>query len=194
MKLFTENGLILAAALVFTGAASANKSDTIRLPAQLNTGTSYTAHGTMDKKTAMMVKYLLRNPHLQVKAEVHRHHPVAKPKTDVTVNYTIKGTTDRQTVLKLKRLLQNSKHIKIIARANINAKPHMAQNQRPARVYPAPNMTRYVPAYTPFYYNGVPPVYIQGNTVYYPVPVQSQAFKGQDKKQNRQPGLTVAGM
>jgi len=188
MKLFTENGLILAAALVFTGAASANKSDTIRLPAQLNTGTSYTAHGTMDKKTAMMVKYLLRNPHLQVKAELHRHRQPAKPKTDVTVNYTIKGTTDRQTVLKLKRLLQNSKHIKITARANINAKPRLVQNQRPARARP----TRYVPAYTPFYYNGKPPVYIQGNTIYYPIPVQSQAYQDQIEKQNIRPELNIA--
>ncbi len=175
MKLFSGNGIILFAAIIFTGIASANKTDAVRAPANIAGGTTYTAHGTTDLKTAMMLKYLLKNPHLRVQAQLQPRQKPAARQTEVMVNYTIKGKTDRQTVMKLKQLLQNSKHIKISAHANVNMNaPQISQNSV-SSPYAMQGMNNFVPAYTPFYSKGIPPVYVRGNMVYYPIPINTKA-------------------
>lgn len=145
-------------------------SNTNLTKAPLNSPT-YTASGTMSKKTAVLLTNLLRNPHLKVKAEVgNKIARRASNPTEVTVNYTITGKTDRQTALKLKRLLKNSNKIKISAHATVNL-PNRLTGQRTLSQQPHQFNHSFIGAYQPFYYNGRPPAYIQGNTIWYPVPV-----------------------
>lgn len=225
MKVLSGDGLIiLSAALLFTGIASATKTDQLK-PAQA-TSPTYTASGSMSKKSALLLTNLLRNPHLQVKATVgNQQHPniratsptytasgtmskksallltnllrnphlkvkaiagnqqpqsQAKRPMDVSVRYTIKGTTDRQTVLKLKRLLKNSKNIQIIAHANVNLPSRIVRQQPRSNAIVQPSRP-FIGAYKPFYYKGTPPVYIQGNTMWYPIPVRSSASQNHDQ-------------
>lgn len=137
---------------------------------------TYTSNGKMDKKTAIMLINLLRNPHLQVRASVNGQPlqtispqtaaaSMSRP-TNVLVNYTITGKTSRANVLKLKRLMQNSKHISISAHANIRSNPQrMANTQR--------FQNQFITGYTPFYSNVTPPTYIQGNVVWMPIPINN---------------------
>jgi len=147
---------------------------------KLESNSSYNANGSMDKKTAMMLINLLRNPHLQVRAEINGQRlqtispeqATKKNLSNVLVNYTITGKTDRKTVLKLKKLMQNSKHIQISAHMNINT------NQQ--RLVSAPryqNYPQFIGGYTPFYSNSLPPVYVQDNTIWMPVPINTPLTK-----------------
>ena len=183
-------GTALCAVVILNNSASAMKAVETQIETQKTTpkithfsnrttskliqNTTYTANGKMDKKTAVMLVNLLRNPHLQVRATVNGQRlQTISPKqtankklTDVFVNYTVTGKTDRKTVLKLKKLMQNSKHLQISAQMNINT------NQQRITNTPRPqNHPQFIGGYTPFYASSLPPVYVQGNTVWMPIPV-----------------------
>ncbi len=188
MKNFSKTTVIFSTALcavaILNNSASATKIETHKIANtsnqasnQLIPNATYTANGTMDKKTAIMLVNLLRNPHLKVRASVNGQRlqtinpeQTAKKKlTDAFVNYTITGKTDRKTVLKLKRLMQNSKQIQISAQMNINT-----QQQRIMNIPHPQYNPQFIGGYTPFYANSLPPVYVQGNTVWMPVPVNME--------------------
>jgi len=188
MKNFSKTTVIFSTALcavaILNNSASATKIEPNKITnfsnqtsSKMAPNTTYTANGKMDKKTAVMLVNLLRNPHLKVRATVNGQRlqtispeqTIHKKLTDVFVNYTITGKTDRKTVLKLKRLMQNSKQIQISAHMNINT-----QQQRIMNI-PRPQYNpQFIGGYTPFYANSLPPVYVQGNTVWMPVPVNME--------------------
>lgn len=188
MKDYSKTTVILSTALcavvILNNSASATKAVETQKVTNFSNQTAsklihnatYTANGKMDKKTAVMLVNLLRNPHLQVRATVNGERlqtispqkTVNKKLTDVFVNYTITGKTDRKTVLKLKKMMQNSKHIQINAHMNINTnQQYIAKTNTPS----LKNHPQFIGGYTPFYANSLPPVYVQGNTVWMPVPV-----------------------
>ena len=185
MKDFSKTTVIFSTALcavaMLNNSASATKIEThktINFSSQTSNkmvpNTTYTANGTMNKKTAVMLVNLLRNPHLQVRATVNgqRLQTISpeqtsnKKLTDVLVNYTITGKTDRKTVLKLKKLMQNSKHLQISAHMNINSNQQRIANTPRPQYQP-----QFIGGYTPFYASSLPPVYVQGNVVWMPIPV-----------------------
>jgi hypothetical protein len=166
INIISKTGIVLGVALLASSIVSANKTEAVSTNNNaINTtlNNAYTAHGTMSKKTALMVKYLLRNPHLKVSAVLskpaqHSNQAMAQKNT---FSYTVTGTTDRKTALKLKRMFQQNKHISISATVS-----------RPTQS--VETYTTYYPGYTPFYYKGTPPVYREGNTVWYPVKIEEQ--------------------
>ena len=173
VKHFSRNALLLSATVLFTGTTSATKTVELTTNNTLNMAKTYTAHGSMDKKTALMIKYLLRNPHLQVRAytgthtsQMDRH---VNKSSHLNVTYTIKGKTDRKTALRLKKLFQNSKHISVTA--NITYQP--ISNTLTSNTMP-PTVTTYFSEYTPFYYKGIPPLYTKGNMLMYPVRINDR--------------------
>ena len=197
MKDYSKTTVVLSTALcavvILSNSASATKAVETQKLTNFNNHTAsklvsnamYTANGKMDKKTAVMLVNLLRNPHLQVRATVNgqRLQTVSpeqttnKKLTDVFVNYTITGKTDRKTVLKLKRLMQNSKHIQISAHMNINTTQQRMVNTTQQRMVNTPrpqNHPQFIGGYTPFYARSLPPVYVQGNTVWMPIPVNME--------------------
>ena len=171
-KLFLLSSAALTVALATTS-VSANKPSMPTNVASSNlvsNNTTYTASGTMDKKTALMLTNLLRNPHLQVRAELNGQplqtispKPAMKSPMSILANYTITGKTDRKTVLKLKKLLQNSQNLQINAEAKFNT------NTRIANTPAFQNRSQFIPGYTPFYSNRTPPTYVQNNIVWVPV-------------------------
>ena len=189
MKDYSKTTVVLSTALcavvILSNSASATKVVETQEVTNFNNHTAsklvsnatYTANGKMDKKTAVMLVNLLRNPHLKVRATVNGQRlqtispeqTTNKKLTDVFVNYTITGKTDRKTVLKLKRLMQNSKHIQISAQMNINT-----NQQRIVNIPRAQNHPQFIGGYTPFYAKSLPPVYVQGNTVWMPIPVNME--------------------
>jgi len=167
MKLFTGDGVvILGVALLFTGVASATKTKDLQSPNVLSANTTYTASGTMSKQQAILLTNLLRNPHLRVKAEVGRQitarinnrslssAPVANP------TYSVSGTMSKKQAILLANLLRNP-HLQVKADVGRLAVQHPS-----IRIN-----DQFIGVYKPFNYNGRPPVYIQGNTLWYPVPV-----------------------
>ena len=174
IKHFSENALLLSATVLFTGLASATNTVEVSTGKVINTTKTYTAHGSMNKKTALMIKYLLRNPHLRVEAYAGRPtsqiNRQVNRSANINVSYTIKGKTDRKTALRLKKLFQNNKHISITA--NINYQP--TKNPTLASNVVKPTYTTYFSEYTPFYYKGVPPVYTKGNMLMYPVRINER--------------------
>jgi len=222
MKFLSKNGLILSAAVLFMGIASANKADNdadaiaVNLPTDTKTYTAsgstdlktaqmlvnllrnphlkakavvhpatkdtvqipkkasdrvYTAHGKTDQKTAQMLINLLRNPHLKVKAEVH---PAVKQKD---IYYTVSGRTKIENIKKLKALLQSNKHVNITVQANKKAGSSINLNAKiqPAQQYIYQDYSALITKGQPFYHYGRPPVFIRGNTLWYPVAVTTQA-------------------
>jgi GrpB-like predicted nucleotidyltransferase (UPF0157 family) len=156
---------------------------------------SYTAHGKTDRKTALLFQQLLKNNrNLQIQTQViKRSVPSAKRNLVVSVNYTVTGKTNMNTVRKLVKLFKNNKEVEIIAKANINASTSRQQN-----IQYGHNNWKYntFPIQQPFYYKGYPPVYIQGNTMWYPVQVNTQAYPQNNTVSNisTPKSLAVAGM
>ena len=200
MKYFSEDKLILAALVLLTGAASANKADIFNTkpsaPASTIQNISYTANGTTDRRTALLFQQLMKNRHqLQISAEVIQSpKQQSRSPVDVTVNYTIHGKTSMKTVKRMIQLFKNNKEVQVIATANIKSnrtrniqRSNLAQQRIPNNnPFPAP--------YQPFYYNGYPPVFIQGNTLWYPVPVNNQAtFGNQVQNIPSQQPIVIAG-
>lgn len=183
MKVNSESIFLLSSAVLTvtlaTTSASANKPITVTSASNnFSSNTSYTASGKMDRKTAVMLTNLLRNPHLQVRAKINGQplqtiSPKAAMKNPINIlaNYTITGKTDRRTVLRLKKLLQNSQHLQINAEANFNTNA-----QRVANVPTFQNYNRFMPSYTPFYSNVTPPTYVQGNMIWIPVLINQQSM------------------
>ncbi len=187
MKDFSKTTVILSTALCAVAILGNSASATVETPkiANFSNQTSnnmapnatYTASGKMDKKTAVMLVNLLRNPHLKVRATVNGQRlqtinpeqATSKKLTDVFVKYTITGKTDRKTVLKLKKLMQKSKHLQISAQMNINT-----NQQRTVNTPRTQNHPQFIGGYTPFYARSLPPVYVQGNTVWMPIPVNME--------------------
>jgi len=173
-KLYLAGSAVLTIALLSTPASATKPvpvNTIVSNPATFKTNTSYTASGKMDKKMAVMLINLLRNPHLQVRAEVNGRplqtiSPQSQPKNPMNIlaNYTITGKTDRQTVLKLKRMLQSGRKLQINAQANFKTKM-----QRVAKAPTFQQPQYFTPSFTPFYSNVTPPTYVQGNIVWVPV-------------------------
>jgi len=172
-KLYLASSAILTIALLSTPASATKSLNTADKPSTFTANKSYTASGKMDRKMALMLTNLLRNPHLQVRAEINGKPlqtispqvSINKSPMDVLTNYTITGKTDKKTVLKLKKMLQSGQPLDISAQVNFNT-------HTPRRVANAPrlqNPTHFMPSFTPFYSNISPPAYIQGNTVWVPV-------------------------
>jgi hypothetical protein len=170
-KLYLLSSAALTVALATTSASANKPTIAFNAPNSLNDNATYTASGKMDRKTAVMLTNLLRNPHLQVRAKINGQplqtispKPAMKNPINILANYTITGKTDRKTVLRLKKLLQNNQHLQIQAEANFN--------NNTQRVVTAPkiqNHNRFIAGYTPFYSKVTPPAYVQGNTVWVPV-------------------------
>ncbi len=178
-KLFLLSSAVLTVALATTS-ASANKPINVTSASNnfnnFSSNTTYTASGKMDRKTAVMLTNLLRNPHLQVRAKINGQplqtispKPAMKNPMDILANYTITGKTDRKTVLRLKKLLQSNQGLQINAEASFNKK-----SQRTVYAPRAQNYNRFISGYTPFYSNVTPPTYVQGNVVWVPVLIHQQ--------------------
>lgn len=177
-KLYLLSSAVFTVALVTTSASANKPINVISASNSFSDSTTYTASGTMDRKTAVMLTNLLRNPHLQVRAEINGQplqtispKPAMKNPMNILANYTITGKTDRKTVLRLKKLLQNNQYLQINAEANFNTNA-----QRVANVPTFQNYNRFIPSYTPFYSNVTPPTYLQGNTVWVPVLINQQSM------------------
>ena len=170
-KLYLLSGAALTVALATTSVSANKPTNAFSAPNSLTNNTTYTASGKMDRKTAVMLTNLLRNPHLQVRAKINGQplqtispKPAMKNPMDILANYTITGKTDRKTVLRLKELLQNNQHLQINAEASFNK-----NTQRIAHAEKKQAHNHFVAGYTPFYSNVTPPTYVQGNTVWVPV-------------------------
>ena len=170
-KLYLAGSAIFTVALITTSASATKPVSITSSHNNFSNNTTYTASGKMDRKMAVMLTNLLRNPHLQVRAEINGQPlQTISPKSsiknpmDILANYTITGKTDRKTVLRLKKLLQNNQHLQISAEATFNANTPRVANVPILQKHP-----QLIAAYTPFYSNVMPPVYIQGNTVWMPV-------------------------
>ena len=177
-KLYLLSSAVFTVALVTTSASANKPINVISASNSFSDSTTYTASGTMDRKTAVMLTNLLRNPHLQVRAEINGQplqtispKPAMKNPMNILANYTVTGKTDRKTVLRLKKLLQNNQYVQINAEANFNTNA-----QRVANVPTFQNYNRFIPSYTPFYSNITPPTYLQGNTVWVPVLINQQSM------------------
>ena len=74
MKFSSKKIVLLSTAVcaisILASTASANKSVESKI-AKVASTPSYSVNGKMNKKTAMMLINLLRNPHLQMRAEVN---------------------------------------------------------------------------------------------------------------------------
>jgi len=158
MNDFSKNALIIGSAVLLTTFASASK--TTKSTNTHASQSTYSATGTMSKKTALMLQGLLKNPHLSVEAHIGKHQTKA---TNQEISYTIKGKTDRATALKLMKLLQTSQQITMTTSA------HGFQQTTQLQAMQANK--QFTGAYQPFYYNGIPPIFAQGNVVWYPIPV-----------------------
>ena len=153
--------------------AEVNKTPKSKIAFPQNTNDPvYTAHGKTDKKTAQMLINLLRNPHLRVKAEVH---PSSKQKNNLY--YSISGRTNVANIKKLQALLKSNKQINITVQANKKTSSAISLNARtqPAQQYLYQDYSTIIAQGLPFYHNGRPPVFIRGNTLWYPVAVTTQA-------------------
>ena len=196
MTIFSRNTLLLCSAILVTGIVSANKSETINTTTANNHAThniSYTAHGKTDRRTARLFRQLLQNnPNMQIHAEVIQKPAYQNRRpVEVSVNYTIRGKTSMRTVRRMIELFKNSKEVQVSATAKLRARRPAQQN----RYVSQPRYQNYyIPAYQPFYYNGYPPTFVQGNTIWYPVPLGVQPVsenKVQNTPQAQQ--LLVAG-
>jgi hypothetical protein len=175
-KLYLTASAVLTIALITTSASATKSVEITNAPSSNNFSQdkTYTASGTMDKKMALMLTNLLRNPHLQVRAEINGQalqtinpNLSLKNPMDILANYTITGKTDRKTVLKLKRLLQNNQQLQISAKATFSNNTHNVAQHTNAPAFQS--RPQFIPAYTPFYSNITPPAYIQGNTLWMPI-------------------------
>lgn len=153
-------------------------------PKQNHQNFSYTARGKTDRKTALLFQQLMKNnKDLEVHAKVNRVlSPNRNRQVEVAVNYTVHGKTSMKNLRKLIKLFQSSKEVYVSATTNVRSK---TAKRNPKQEVPKPQKNQnlynnsdtayayYPPAY-PIYsygYNGYPPVYIQGNTMWVPVPV-----------------------
>lgn len=140
---------------------------------------TYTAHGKVDRKTAMMLVNLLKNPYLQVRAEVHKvaSRPVSQKISGVNgLGFSISGKTDMKTIKKLQALLKNNKDIQINLAAKNGAKKsavNLNGSAVPVQKYRYQDYSTMITQGASFYHLGRPPVFIRGNTLWYPVPVKA---------------------
>ncbi len=139
----------------------------------------YTAHGKTDRKTAMLLINLLRNPHLRVKAEVGSvgEKNIPKKTQQVYKQFTISGKTNPQAVKKLRALLASSKHVEISVqpstnKVNISQKSEQKQQARQPIYHSYQDYQALISQGKTFYHAGKPPVFMQGNTLWYPVAVK----------------------
>ena len=163
------------------GASVAPAKDIANLPVNTNDPT-YTAHGKVDQKTALLLVNLLKNPHLKVKAEVHKKVKGNTVNTsNASVAYSISGKTDLNTIKKLKKLLENNKQVQMNVNSNNGMKLSgisLAGNAKPSvQQYLYQDYSTIISKGKTFYHNGRPPVFIQGNTLWYPVAVNGQQPK-----------------
>lgn len=210
----SRNALILGTATLFAGVtvtntldAANNTQNTIEKTTQ---SVSYTAHGKTDIKTARLFKQLMQNNrNLQIHAEVIKQ-PVRqnKPQKEVDINYTITGKTDMKTVRKLIKLFNNSKAIEISMVANSGSQTAKQKRQQKEYMpkqkqdlnngsanayvynYPQPYYYGYNTVY--YGYNIYPPVYVQGNIIWYPVPVVDSYVNNDVINKQTPASLTVA--
>ncbi len=175
-----KSKLLISTAIIASAIATAESTPTINTSSSAadnvtnyvvsqTSAPSYTASGTMSKKTALMLTNLLKNPHLTVKAIAGK-----KSARSNLVTYTITGKTSRANALKLKQLLQSNQEITMNVRPQTNMgnqrQLQVAQQQR----LPSQNLQNFPGAYQPFYYYGRPPLFVQGNIVWYPIPALQQ--------------------
>lgn len=164
VKQFSKSKLLVSIAVLASGLAYANTS-TLQNK-NTNMELTYSAHGTMDKKSALLLQSLLQNPNVKVRAITSNSK--SKSQLSSGFSYTIKGKTTRRTAIMLKQLLQNSGHL-------ISIQAEITKKEKPNKIALQPlSYTTHFPEYTPFYYKGVPPVYTRGNTLWYPVKINER--------------------
>jgi len=190
MKILSKNKLAIFAAVLLTGAAYANKANTNmgnHASGAVNhsmKNLSYTAHGKTDRRTAMLFQQLLKqqkNHNLQVHVDVTKR---AARSSNKNFTYTITGKTSIRNVKKLMQLFKTNKHVEIVAQANpvsnqssshqqgAYAKQQQFQQRLQQRQLQKQWGFNQLPApYQPFSYVGKPPVFIQGNILWYPMPI-----------------------
>ncbi|MEE9327489.1 MAG: hypothetical protein V3U71_09370 [Cocleimonas sp.] len=173
MRISSKHKLAIVSAMLVTGVATANTfSASTNQTSQLKQNIAYTAHGTTDRKTAALFKQLMKNSdNLEVQVKVHKK----STQQNKDFSYTITGKTSIKNVKKLMHLLKTNQQIEIIAEANPSGNVQQLvsqQNQHPQYLQQWGLNT--IPAlYQPFYHRGVPPVFVRGNVVWYPVPVST---------------------
>jgi len=212
MKKNSRNTLILGTATLLAGVAATNTLDaannTQNTIEKTTQSVSYTADGKTDIKTARLFKQLMQNNrNLQIHAEVIKQPARQnKPHKEVDINYTITGKTDMKTVKKLIKLINNSKAIEISMIANTGSQT--AKQKRQQKEYmPKQNLhngsaNAYVYNYPqPYYYgyntvysgyNIYPPLYVQGNIIWYPVPVLDSYVNNDVVNKQTSASITVA--
>lgn len=124
MKNISMNKFILfvASLLFFTGIASANMGSSFNASNNNVQRITYTAQGTTDIRTAMMLKKLLKSTRdLEVDIRVKRY-PLQRMgrKVKAPMNYTVSGKTDIKTIRKLMKLFKSTKHVQVTVQANAN--------------------------------------------------------------------------
>lgn len=173
MKILTSNKFALISAILVTGVATANTFSTNKNDVtQTKQNISYTAHGTTDQKTAKLFRQLMKNSHnLEVQVKVHKK----STKQNRDFSYTITGKTSIKNVKKLMHLFKTNKHVEIIAKSHprTNTQHIVSHTSQQPQYLQQWGLNKIPTLYQPFYYNGIPPVFVRGNIVWYPVPVSN---------------------
>lgn len=149
MEISSKNKLILLSTVLLTGAVSASQltigQHQAQQPKAQNhslANVTYTAHGTTDRKTALLFKQLMKNrKNLQITAEVSpssksaysgrtQGQHAAKQPMEVEINYTVRGKTTVANMKKLIKLFKTHKRVEVVAEANIDVTPNIVQHNR----------------------------------------------------------------
>lgn len=180
---FSKRKFLASVAVLVSGFAYANSMTHTTINNNQLVVPSFSAHGTMDKQSALLLKSLLQNPNIKVNAVVSQ--PNLRRNMNPEITYTIKGKTNRRTAKMLKQLLQNSKHLSIHAVISKSEALNSSKNQ-------TPSFTTHFPEYTPFYYKGVPPIYNQGNMLWYPIKIEDRKISNEATALNHLHDETLA--
>ncbi len=175
-----KKGLLLGTSVLIIDATQADLLTSPNSNNYIRTSKTYIAKGTTDYKTALMIKYLLKNPYLRVEAYTGKHQIKSQKivsnnhsDADILISYTIKGTTTKRNALKLKKLFETNQHISVSTKLLVSRQGSVTKLSRNQQEQTHSYSTRY-PEYTPFYYKGVPPTYTNGKTLWMPVKIKER--------------------
>jgi hypothetical protein len=190
MNQISKKGLLVSVSLLVTGASYANSPSAPSfnniLHNHFNASKTYTARGTTNFKTALMIKYLLKNPYLRVEASAGNQHiknqqllDNDKNNTGLLISYTIKGTTSKRVALQLKKLFETNQHISVSTSITIPQPRQFAKKQYQPKSIKSYSI--HYPEYTPFYYKGLPPTYTNGRTLWMPIKIEERQTASKKK-------------
>ncbi|MCF6205166.1 MAG: hypothetical protein L3J59_16135 [Methylococcaceae bacterium] len=180
INLISKKGLLLSTSVLLIGATQADLLTSPNSNNDIQTRKTYTAKGTTNYKTALMIKNLLKNPYLRVEAYTGKQQSKNQniignnhSDADILISYTIKGTTTKRNALKLKKLFETNQHISVSTNILVSRQGSVTELSRNQQEATHSYSTHY-PEYTPFYYKGVPPTYTNGRTLWMPVKIEER--------------------